>query len=79
MHSRWKDLTEASGEISTHGNQSLDSRAEGPDEPDRGDHHPPPSGQSGFLSTLHPQGCPDMKIFFAFRRCFLLTHRIFVC
>ncbi|PWA33496.1 hypothetical protein CCH79_00007614, partial [Gambusia affinis] len=40
---KWKDLTETSGEISAHGNQSLDSAAEGPDEPDRGDPHSPPS------------------------------------
>ncbi|XP_014882194.1 pleckstrin homology domain-containing family A member 8 [Poecilia latipinna] len=40
---KWKDLTETSGGVSSHGNQSLDSGAEGPDEPDRGDHPPPPS------------------------------------
>ncbi|XP_008430709.1 pleckstrin homology domain-containing family A member 8 [Poecilia reticulata] len=50
---KWKDLTETSGEVSTHGNQnqSLDSGAEGPEEPDRGDHPPPPSDFE--LSVVH--------------------------
>ncbi|KAK5602326.1 Pleckstrin y domain-containing A member 8 [Crenichthys baileyi] len=40
---KWKDLTETSGETIAHDNQSHDSGAEGPDEPDRSEHHPPPS------------------------------------
>ncbi|MED6256862.1 Pleckstrin y domain-containing A member 8 [Ataeniobius toweri] len=40
---KWKDLTETSGETIAHDNQSHDSGAEGPDEPDRSENHPSPS------------------------------------
>ncbi|KAM7383609.1 hypothetical protein PAMP_003247 [Pampus punctatissimus] len=40
---KWRDLSETPGEAITHDNQSLDSGAEGPDEPDRPEHHPSPS------------------------------------
>lgn len=40
-------MGETSGEAIAHDNQSLDSGAEGPDEPDRPEHHPAPSGKSG--------------------------------
>lgn len=40
---KWKDLTGTSRETIPHGNQSLDSGAEGPDEPDGSEHDPPPS------------------------------------
>ncbi|MEQ2250449.1 Pleckstrin y domain-containing A member 8 [Ilyodon furcidens] len=40
---KWKDLTETSGETIAHDNQSHDSGAEGPDEPDGSENHPSPS------------------------------------
>ncbi|XP_071325897.1 pleckstrin homology domain-containing family A member 8 isoform X2 [Trachinotus anak] len=40
---KWRDLAETTGEAITHDNQSLDSGAEGPEEPDRPEHHPSPS------------------------------------
>uniref|UniRef100_A0A3Q2PLN0 Pleckstrin homology domain-containing family A member 8 n=1 Tax=Fundulus heteroclitus TaxID=8078 RepID=A0A3Q2PLN0_FUNHE len=40
---KWKDLTETPGETIAHDKQSLDSGAEGQDEPDRSEHHPSPS------------------------------------
>ncbi|XP_035527742.1 pleckstrin homology domain-containing family A member 8 [Morone saxatilis] len=36
---KWRDLVETSGEAIAYDNQSLDSGAEGPDEPDRPEHH----------------------------------------
>ncbi|XP_041799134.1 pleckstrin homology domain-containing family A member 8 [Chelmon rostratus] len=36
---KWRDLAETSGEAIAHESQSLDSGAEGPDEPDRPEHH----------------------------------------
>lgn len=61
-------------ETSAHDTLSLDSGAEGPDDPDGTGHHPPPSGQPGFRSIFHPAALPDTNIFCAFHRCFLLTH-----
>nr|XP_019949043.1 PREDICTED: pleckstrin homology domain-containing family A member 8 [Paralichthys olivaceus] len=40
---KWGDLAETSGEAIAHDNQSLDSGAEGPDEPGRPEHHLPSS------------------------------------
>ncbi|XP_022050200.1 pleckstrin homology domain-containing family A member 8 isoform X1 [Acanthochromis polyacanthus] len=40
---KWRDLAETSGEAIAHDNQSLDSGAEGPDEPDRPEHYTSPS------------------------------------
>ncbi|XP_051261757.1 pleckstrin homology domain-containing family A member 8 isoform X2 [Dicentrarchus labrax] len=40
---KWRDLVETSGEAIAYDNQSLDSGAEGPDEPDRREHHSSPS------------------------------------
>ncbi|KAM4736176.1 pleckstrin homology domain-containing family A member 8 [Anableps anableps] len=58
---KWKDLTEASGETIAHGNQSLNSGAEGPDEPDRAEHHPPPSDIKS--SIIHSdQVCPAAHV-----------------
>lgn len=52
IHSRWRDLSESSGEAIAHDNQSLDSGVEGPDEPDRPEQHPSPSGESD-VPTSH--------------------------
>ena len=46
MNSRWIDLAETSGEAIAHDNQSLDSGAEGPEEPGRPENHLPSSGKS---------------------------------
>lgn len=51
IHSRWRDLAETSGEASAHDSQSLDSGAEGPEEPDRPEHHSSPSGKLGVPTT----------------------------
>ncbi|XP_068426456.1 pleckstrin homology domain-containing family A member 8 isoform X2 [Clinocottus analis] len=40
---KWRDLAETSGEEIAHDNQSLEFGAEGPDEPDRPEHHHSPS------------------------------------
>ncbi|XP_037310314.1 pleckstrin homology domain-containing family A member 8 isoform X1 [Pungitius pungitius] len=43
LEEKWRDLAETSGEVIAHDNQSLDSGAEGPDEPDRPEQHHFPS------------------------------------
>ncbi|GAA6227133.1 pleckstrin homology domain-containing family A member 8 [Lates japonicus] len=54
---KWRDLAETSGEAIAHDNQSLDSGAEGPDEPDRPEHHPSPSDTeaSNGNSSIHEE------------------------
>ncbi|KAK9513665.1 hypothetical protein VZT92_027180 [Zoarces viviparus] len=55
---KWRDLAETSGEVIAQDNQSLDSGAEGPDEPDRPEHHHSPSDADGADSNrpVHEEG-----------------------
>ncbi|XP_030605592.1 pleckstrin homology domain-containing family A member 8 [Archocentrus centrarchus] len=59
---RWKDLSETSGETIAHDSQTLDSGAEGPDHPDRPDHHSSPSDiETASSSEIHKdQGNPTL-------------------
>lgn len=52
---KWRDLAETSGEAIAHDNQSLDSGAEGPDEPDRPEHYTPPSDVESASSSVHEE------------------------
>ncbi|KAK2910339.1 pleckstrin homology domain-containing family A member 8 [Channa argus] len=69
---KWRDLAETSGEAIAHDNQTLDSVTEGPEEPDRPEHHPSRSdtdanGNSSVYkehvdATLHTtQNISDIK------------------
>lgn len=58
---KWRDLSETAEGVS-HDSQSLDSGAEGPDEPDRPEHHPPPSDTDepdGKASVQEEQAAPS--------------------
>ncbi|CAJ1061711.1 pleckstrin homology domain-containing family A member 8 [Xyrichtys novacula] len=60
---KWRDLPEHSEEAIAHDNQSLDSGAEGPDEPDRPDHHSSPSDSepaNGNSSVHEEQAGPPL-------------------
>ncbi|XP_042280334.1 pleckstrin homology domain-containing family A member 8 [Thunnus maccoyii] len=60
---KWRDLSETTGEAIAHDNQSLDSGAEGPDEPDRPEHHPSPSdidAANGNSSVQEEQVDPSL-------------------
>lgn len=60
---KWRDLSESTGEAIAHDNQSLDSGAEGPDEPDRQEHHPSPSdidAANGNSSVQEEQVDPSL-------------------
>ncbi|XP_022050201.1 pleckstrin homology domain-containing family A member 8 isoform X2 [Acanthochromis polyacanthus] len=52
---KWRDLAETSGEAIAHDNQSLDSGAEGPDEPDRPEHYTSPSDVESASSSVHEE------------------------
>ena len=60
-------MPETPGEAIAHDNQSLDSGAEGPDEPDRPEHHSIPSGKSGIPAT-HSAESPELKTITAFHK-----------
>ncbi|KAM6994272.1 pleckstrin homology domain-containing family A member 8 [Tautogolabrus adspersus] len=63
LEEKWRDLPEHSGETIAHENQSLDSGAEGPDEPDRPDHHSTPSDSEAANGTgllLEEQVTPSL-------------------
>uniref|UniRef100_A0A3P8SW72 Pleckstrin homology domain-containing family A member 8 n=1 Tax=Amphiprion percula TaxID=161767 RepID=A0A3P8SW72_AMPPE len=52
---KWRDLAETSGEAIAHDNQTLDSGAEGPDEPDRPEHYTSPSDVESASSSVHEE------------------------
>ena len=56
IHSRWRDLAESSGDAIAHEDQSLDSGAEGPAEPDKLEEPFHQSGKSSIPMTLRPHG-----------------------
>lgn len=56
IHSRWRDLPEASGDAIAHEDQSLDSGAEGPAEPDKLEDPFHQSGKSSIPTTPRAHG-----------------------
>ncbi|XP_061572643.1 pleckstrin homology domain-containing family A member 8 isoform X2 [Cololabis saira] len=52
---KWTDVAETSGEAVTDDNQSLDSGAEGPDQPERHDNHSSPSSIESPISSVQEE------------------------
>ncbi|XP_068999077.1 pleckstrin homology domain-containing family A member 8 isoform X1 [Embiotoca jacksoni] len=53
LEEKWRDLPDTSGDAIARDNQSLDSGAEGPDEPDRPQHHSSPSDTEAASTSVH--------------------------